>query len=340
MWRQRGKLRSRSTKVPHNGKFKDSNPVPPAAAKRELQKLENTLDAGRNYETRTLGMLLDMVEKEYRVAGYDSIGSLRSRLKHIRAWFGNIRADRITDGDLLDYAHDRQQGKDGKPGASNTTINREIEVVMKALRLGKIYPLLIFRKLTQPAPRQGFFNDEMIGAVIGHLPEYLKGPVRFGYCTGWRREEVFGLERRQVDLSAGEVRLWDSKTDQPRVFPVDVVPGLREILQSAMQREGNAITPYVFARKIKKTGQNRRVSDFRKAWQTACRKAGCPGMTFHDLRRSAARNLELDGWPRSMIMQWMGHETEAMFHRYRIVSAADREIVSKRLAKRESTLRR
>jgi hypothetical protein len=35
-------------------------------------------------------------------------------------------------------------------------------------------------------------------------------------------------------------------------------------------------------------------------------------------------------------MSWMGHETEAMFHRYRIVSAADREVVVQMLEKRKA----
>lgn len=143
-----------------------------------------------------------------------------------------------------------------------------------------------------------------------------------------------------------------------RVFPLDVVPGLRTLLENSTPAETptvsaqsnkagatiamntlgmNTLTPFVFIRKLKKSGKVRRMTDFRKAWATACTKAGCPGMIFHDLRRSAARNLELAGWPRSLIMTWMGHETEAMFHRYRIVSAADREIVSKRLAEAKKT---
>lgn len=355
-WRWRGKQKWKSTKVEHDGKFRHGAPVPPATAKRELRRLENSLDTGHSFDTKTLSELLDLVEKEYEVAGYKSAGSLKSRLEHLRDWFGNLRADRIVENDFLEYAEFRRKSVDGTPGAANNTINRELEVLMKALRLGKISPLPKLKKLPRPKPRQGFFDDAKVAALCRHLPEYLRAPTMFGYYTGWRREECFGLELKDVDFASGEIRLWESKNGEARVFPMDAVPGLRELLvaaKTAIATAGKteqrkrfqadtvnpkpvaAVTPFIFARYLKTLRQFRRITEFRKAWETACNKAGCPGMLFHDLRRSAARNLELAGWPRSLIMQWMGHETESMFHYYRIVSAADREVVSRALEERK-----
>ena len=39
-----------------------------------------------------------------------------------------------------------------------------------------------------------------------------------------------------------------------------------------------------------------------KAWRTACKDAGLPGRYLHDMRRSAVRNLERAGVPRSTAM--------------------------------------
>jgi integrase len=58
-------------------------------------------------------------------------------------------------------------------------------------------------------------------------------------------------------------------------------------------------------------------------WASACKAAGVAGRLRHDLRRTAARNLERAGVPRGVAMQITGHKTEAMYRRYAIVSEAD-----------------
>jgi hypothetical protein len=47
------------------------------------------------------------------------------------------------------------------------------------------------------------------------------------------------------------------------------------------------------------------------------------GLHFHDLRRSAVRNMDRAGIQRATIRRIIGHETDAMFDRYRIVDQKD-----------------
>ncbi|MCX5876520.1 MAG: tyrosine-type recombinase/integrase [Deltaproteobacteria bacterium] len=58
----------------------------------------------------------------------------------------------------------------------------------------------------------------------------------------------------------------------------------------------------------------------KRAYSTACRKAGILDFTFHDLRHCALNNMRLAGNDYFRIMAASGHKTTAVFKRYNLVT--------------------
>jgi integrase len=81
--------------------------------------------------------------------------------------------------------------------------------------------------------------------------------------------------------------------------------------------EGKRPEDHVFTRGDKP------VRDFRKSWENLCTTAGVPDLLFHDLRRTAARDLRAAGVPEEIIMRIAGWKTSNVFRRYAIVDQKD-----------------
>jgi hypothetical protein len=113
----------------------------------------------------------------------------------------------------------------------------------------------------------------------------------------------------------------ETKNGEGRNFPL--TPTLRAVVEhqrersEALAKETGRIVPWLFHR----GGQP--IKNFRRAWLTACRQAGLAGRIPHDFRRTAVRNLERAGVPRSVAMKLVGHKTESVYRRYAIASETD-----------------
>jgi len=302
-------------------------------AKRLLQKRDGEMGKGEFLGPKTERVRFEELAgdflNEYRANNRKSLVWAKRRIaRHLTPFFGGLRAVDITTDRIRAYTVARLEG-----GASNASVNRELGALKRMFNLaGEMTPPKVARvpyipMLKENNVRKGFFEHGEYLALLRELPEYLKPVLSFGYYTGAREGEILGLRWHQIDLKARTANLepGTTKTGQPRTIPLtgDLLETLRA--RKAIRDENFPECDYVFSR------GGKRIGSFHVAWRSACNRAGLTGKLFHDLRRTAVRNMIRAGIPERVAMAISGHKTRAVFDRYNIVAERDLHDAARRL---------
>ncbi len=302
---------------------------------------------GPDFEKTTFADLVQMIRDDYTANKRRSTRRLETSLKALKPAFSHSRACDITLDRLNRYVSERMAA-----GIAPATVKLELTHLHKAFRLAERAGKAIcppFPHIAVQNVRTGFFERADFEAVRGHLPEAFRGPITFACLTGWRLpSEILTLRWKQVDFTAGTVRLepGTTKNDEGRVFPFGVLPELADLLRTqweqalSMELHTGQSIPTVFHWNDRGTIKPIHPKALYHRWKGACRLAGVPTRIPHDFRRTAVRNLERAGVPRSVAMKLTGHKTEAVYRRYAIVCEADLTEGLKKLAVLEQSLRR
>ncbi len=128
-----------------------------------------------------------------------------------------------------------------------------------------------------------------------------------------------------VDRAGRLVTLPDSKNDDPQSMPLDdelleVIERRWKAREYRTRERGVGISEFVFHR----DGKAIPPPTFNRQFAKARKAAGISGKLFHDLRRTAARNMIRGGVPQSIAKRVTGHRSDSMFQRYDIASTADK----------------
>ncbi len=206
----------------------------------------------------------------------------------------------------------------GQPHAANTVLKIVAKMFSLAegwgLRASGRNPCRSVRKY-KTRPRERFLTDAEFGRLGRALDEaeaegavslYAAAAIRLLVLTGCRRNEILELRWDDVDPTAGELRLRDTKTGA-RMVPL--TPTLAGVLANILRIPDN---PWVIVGK----NPGARLTDINTPWLRLRARAGLDGARLHDLRHSwASRALAL-GESLPMIGRLLGHSRIETTARY------------------------
>jgi integrase len=179
---------------------------------------------------------------------------------------------------------------------------------------------------------------EQYAGVRDALPEELRPLFITAYLTGIRKGELLAITWPQVDFESRLITLEHGETKNKEARSVPIIGGDMFNALWAEKKKHDDLwprSPWVFSRR------GEPIRNFQAAWQAACKMADVPELHFHDLRRTAVRNMRRAGIPQVIRMKISGHKTDSMERRYNIVDSEDlvnaRELLERRLQITEPT---
>jgi len=203
------------------------------------------------------------------------------------------------------------------------TVNREIACLKHLLNLAfqegliESLPFTKLKALKENNIRDRVLTDEEYNRLISFCPLHTRQIVKMAYYTAMRQREILNLTWGRVDLKGGFIRLQpeDTKTNDGRTIPLH--PELLQMLK-AMPR---TIHGKVFTR------DGKPLTEIKKSFNMACKRAGIENFTFHDLRHTAINNWRLQGHDFFRIMAASGHKTMEVFKRYNTVTDEELKVL-------------
>ena len=292
--------------------------------------------AGTLPGTASFEQVIDALVADARVRGRN-FARLAGAARALKTRLAGHRAEDCNYAVWLKYADERQRE------ASADTVHLELGVAKRAYKLaragGFVSRIPDFPRIGKLHVRQGFVDPGQWAQLRSKLRPDFRDAGDFAFLCGAREMETLTLKWDDVERDARVIHLRVTKSGRPRAIPYAEWPELAAVIEGRAAvaerlKRAAVITPWVFCfsapvavrgrqyhaaggELFKTTGQRGLPALLRSEWSAACIGAGLPGLLFHDLRRSAARNFERAGWPRSVAMK-LGGWTDKIYSRYAI----------------------
>lgn len=277
-----------------------------------------------------LSSLFESLKRDYVINQRKDLKNLECRWRtHLEPYFASRNATNLTSEAVSLYIEERLKAQ-----ASNATVNRELAILKRMYKLAvkdgrlKLSQQPYIEMLQERNVRKGFVRDdqyEKLANATAAVGLWIRGMFELGYVYGWRKSEILSRKVKHLDLSARTLRLEPGETKNSQGRTVFLTAKLYALLAECAQGKGPEDPIF--------TRNGRPIVVMRQAWEQATKAAGCEGLLFHDLRRTAVRNMVNAGIDSKTAMQNSGHLTANVFDRYHIVNEQDLQRAAEKLEK-------
>lgn len=232
-------------------------------------------------------------------------------LKNLALHFGGKPLDRINRAALSDFETARRS-----QGVTAGTIRRDLACLSSMLTSAEDWewiddgfnPVRSYmrrrkkRGLREARPRTRYLTEVEEARLLAAATPDVQNSMTLAIDTGLRREELFSLKWRAMDLDRGLIDTGTkTKSGQARMAPVTARS--RTILGTLARYLD---CPYVLVNP--KTGK--RYVHMNLGMKAAARRGDIPDLRWHDLRRTAGcRWLQRDGKSMDQVAELLGHSS-------------------------------
>lgn len=223
------------------------------------------------------------------------------RLKILLPYFGDLPIGQIHRGTAREY---RKYRHDKKPSLSETTVNRDLEVLRHLLFWAVDEGLLATNPLSRmPMVRERrkarsvmSFDEET--RLLREAAPHLFRLVISALDTGMRRGELLAQRWEHVDFNRHLLSVTHSKTAGGEGREIPLTTRLYNLLAAQPDKQG-----FVFLFKGKT------IRKIKTGWAAAIRRAGIRYYRFHDLRHTFNTRLMEAGVMQEVRKALMGHSS-------------------------------
>lgn len=280
----------------------------------EYRRTRTFAEAAAAYEK--LELVPAVIVDGHKVAGKKNIETPKGILKNVLIpYFGNRQIQSITRPDIEEFRRKRFSVPTWRNQQRTIrTVNYELAVLRQVFyfaaskRWLEEQPQLLFRKLISPAnetKRDRLLTNEEQKKLLEHCQgprAHIRPLIIAALDTTLRKGNLLRLTWRDVDFDERVIRIKKTSTKTEQAVTIGLTRRLEAELRELWKFSDKDADTLVFGID----------GEFKRAFASACTRAGIQNLRFHDLRAGGATGMVQAGLPAEIVRKVTGHANPAV----------------------------